>query len=99
MSGVRRSVCVLMVAVAACLAQAAPSSATDFKIQYVCNDRGVTYPVVGARVSLFKREDGQRYLWGGNLIKSVLSDEDGRATLSVGGSESNFFLRLTLNND
>jgi CARDB len=85
-------------AVAAAVAIPSPAAATEFKAQFLCNDRGVVYPIVGADVAFLKREDGMRYLWGGNVIRVLETDAEGRVSTTQGGSESNFFFRLVLKN-
>ena len=87
-------------AVAVSLAIPSLASATEFKAQFLCNDRGAVFPLAGVQVELGRLDpDAPDYLprwFTATVVERARTDGDGRVSISVGGPESNFFFRLVL---
>jgi hypothetical protein len=87
-------------AVAASLAIPSPAAATEFKAQFLCNDRGTAFPLAGVQVELGRLDPGAPdYLprwFTATVVQRSRTDGDGRVSINVGGPEANFFFRLVL---
>lgn len=84
-------------AVTASLPASSLADRTEFRVQFACNDRGMVYPLPGARVDIRKRGWDILPKWfDDDVMASTHTDGDGRAAFIVAGDEDDFYFRLHL---
>ena len=90
-----------LVAVALLIVPSPAAADTEFKVQFVCNDRGSVYPIVNATIDFMRTDpDADRPWVTEKHMFRGRTDSDGRISLTVTGEdEYNFHYVLNLWND